>query len=346
MRPRQRVLRTLEFAGPDRPPRDLWALPWVHTHAADELRALQEAFPPDFARPSGVLGTGDRSAGRPNRRGSYTDEWGCLWHCAEDGVVGEVKGPPLADWSALAGYRPPWEVLRRADWSAADRWGREHPEQADRFLLAGTSIRPFERMQFLRGTEGLLIDLAYGTAEVRLLRDMVHEFFLAELDGWCRTGVDGISFMDDWGSQKALLISPAAWRDFFKPLYRDYCNRIRSAGKKVFFHSDGHIEAIYGDLIEIGVDAVNSQLFCMDIEALGRRHRERVTFWGEIDRQRVLPFGTVLDVRRAVARIRRALGDAAGGVIAQCEWGKDAPAENVRAVFEAWQEPLDKLLAD
>ena len=105
-------------------------------------------------------------------------------------------------------------------------------------------------------------------------------------------------------------------------------------------HSDGHISAIYEDLIEIGVDAVNSQLFCMDIEDIGRRFRGRITFWGEIDRQQVLPFGSVDDVTNAVARVRRALDHGNGGVIAQCEWGKNNPAENIRAVFDAWMEPV------
>ena len=88
------------------------------------------------------------------------------------------------------------------------------------------------------------------------------------------------------------------WRELFKPLYRDYCRLIRGAGKKVFFHSDGQIAAIYEDLIEVGADAVNSQLFVMDIEELGRRFKGRFTFNGEIDRQWVLPRGTVEDVRR------------------------------------------------
>jgi uroporphyrinogen-III decarboxylase len=145
--------------------------------------------------------------------------------------------------------------------------------------------------------------------------------------------------MDDWGAQHQLLISPEMWRAIFKPLYAEYCEIIHGAGKFAFMHSDGHITAIYPDLIEIGVDALNAQLFCMDIESLAERFQGRITFWGEIDRQQVLPFGTPNEVKAAVRRVRRALDDGTGGVIAQCEWGNDVPAENVAAVFEAWQEP-------
>ena len=138
------------------------------------------------------------------------------------------------------------------------------------------------------------------------------DFFCREMELWAATDVDGVEFMDDWGSQQTLLISPEAWRDLFKPLYRDYCDILHARDKFVFFHSDGNISDIFPDLIEIGVDAINSQLFCMDIELLSEYFRKRITFWGEIDRQRILPFGTQEDVRAAVHRVRQSLDFGSG----------------------------------
>ena len=233
------------------------------------------------------------------------DEWGCVWTAAEDGVVGEVKTAQLEDWSALDSFQPPWEVLERATPDNINRTQETNLKSDNpKFLNAGSTVRPFERLQFLRGSENLYMDLAYDSAELRRLMDMVHEFYVKEIQGLARTAGDIIGFGDDWGSQKTLLISPDMWRHYFKPLYKQYCDIIRGAGKKVFFHSDGNITSIYEDLIEIGINAVNSQLFCMDIEELGRRFKGRITFWGEIDRQHVLPFGTVDDVYRAVGRVR------------------------------------------
>ena len=213
--------------------------------------------------------------------------------------------------------------------------------QSEKFMLVwGTAIRPFERMQFLRGTEALFIDLAYGTAEVMQLREMVHEYCLRELELWAQTDVDGIAFMDDWGAQDKLLISPTMWRSLFKPLYAEYVDIIHAAGKFAFMHSDGHIAAIYPDIVEMGVDAINSQLFCMDIEKLAQEFKGKITFWGEIDRQNLMPFGTVEEVKEGVRRVRRALDDGRGGLIAECEWGIDVGAQNVAAVYDAWAEPL------
>jgi uroporphyrinogen decarboxylase len=340
MTSRERVFRTLEFRTPDRAPRELWTVPWVGWYRPNELAALLERFPMDFAG-CGVLAESDRASGQVGRKGTYTDAWGSVWHVAEDGVVGEVKEPPLADWSALAHFQPPWEMIRRADLDAANRACEKNlAEGGPKFMHGGTTIRPFERMQFLRGSENLYLDLGYECAEFFRLREMVHDFGMQELGLVVKTGCDSICFMDDWGSQTALLISPAQWRRIFKPLYRDYCDMAGKAGKKVFFHSDGWILDIYEDLIEIGVDAVNSQLFCMPIEEIGRRFKGRITFWGEIDRQQILHFGKPPDVWKAVARVRRAMEDARGGLIAQCSWCRCAPYENIAAVYEAWEQPL------
>lgn len=188
----------------------------------------------------------------------------------------------------------------------------------------------------MRGSEALFVDLASGSRELTHLLEMLHEFYCREMRLWAATDVDAVSFMDDWGSQHSLLISPKMWRSVFKPLYRDYCDILKSRGKYVFFHSDGFIEDIYPDLVEIGVDAINSQLFCMNIERLGDQFAGKITFWGEIDRQHILPFGAEEDVRKAVQRVRTALDRGNGGVIAECEWGIQVPARNVAAVFDEW----------
>jgi uroporphyrinogen decarboxylase len=340
MTSRERVQRTLRFQHPDRAPRELWALPAIHWFRQDEWEEVTARFPFDFTGPRFRYGESRRARGEPSRPGFSVDEWGSGWEVLEAGRIGEVKQPALPDWSALDRYQLPWELLLEADFSEVNQSCAE----TDLFVRAGTLVRPFERMQFLRGSENLFLDLAYGVPEVYRLRDQLHEFFLAELRLWAKTDVDAISFMDDWGAQAALLVSPDLWRSFYQPLYRDYCDLIHAAGKFVFFHSDGHIAAIYPDLIEIGVDALNSQLFCMDIEGLAAQHKGKVTFWGELDRQWLLPCGTPDEVRAAVRRVRAALDDGCGGVIAQCEWGLKDPVENILAALDEWQQPRERLL--
>jgi hypothetical protein len=332
---RERVRAALTFQHPDRTPRDLWALPYVTLFRQAELDDLLRAYPRDI---TGVQATPGLtiSAEQLAQPGHYTDEWGSGWHVAEAGVIGEVKAPALADWSKLDHFQPPWHLLSSRSRDAINRSCAE----TDKFVLSEATVRPFERLQFLRGSENLFMDIAYDRAELRRLLAMVHDYYLKDIDNWCQTDVDGVMLMDDWGTNQRLLIRPQVWREMFKPLYKEYCDRIHAAGKFVFFHTDGHTAAIYDDFIEIGIDAINSQLFVMDIEDLARRYKGKITFWGEIDRQYALPFGTPDEVRAAVLRVRRALDDGSGGVIAQCEWGKDNTRANIETVFKTWLEPL------
>jgi len=148
---RERVTRALRFEKPDRAPRDLWTLPGIAMFRQDELEEMRQRFPRDLAHPAARYGRGTRESGTRHVVGTSTDEWGCVWHVAEPGVAGEVKGAPLAEWSALDTLRPPYEILEQADLSQVNRSCAE----TDRFVLAGTTVRPFERMQFLRGSQAL-----------------------------------------------------------------------------------------------------------------------------------------------------------------------------------------------
>jgi hypothetical protein len=100
-------------------------------------------------------------------------------------------------------------------------------------------------------------------------------------------------------------------------------------------HSDGNISAIYPHLVELGLDAINSQVFCIGLEKLAP-FRGRITFWGEPDRQHLLPHGTRTEVGAAVRQMHEMLWADGGGCIAQCELSVGANPENVRQVFETW----------
>lgn len=71
---------------------------------------------------------------------------------------------------------------------------------------------------------------------------------------------------------------------------------------------------------------------------LAKKHKGKITLWGELDRQHIQPFGNPQDVKKGVKRIRDAFDDRKGGVIAHCTWGKGDSTENISAVYEAWEE--------
>jgi len=319
----------LEFNRPARIPRLMGLLPWATTHHGAEVKRIQARFPDDiegcpyFCKP--VQGIGD-----PYGLGTYVDEWGCTFVNRQDGIIGEVKESLVKTWEDLALVKEPLNALTVNIGQVTD-----FCRHSERFVMAPCCPRPFERLQFLRGTENVMLDLATNSPELQVLLRKIHQFYLKEVELWSRTDVDGIMFMDDWGSQQDLLISPARWRDTFRPLYREYIEIIHAAGKKVLMHSDGHIMAIIPDLIELGLDALNAQVFCMDLDALGSRFRGRITFWGEIDRQQILPHGSREQIRQAVRRFTDCFFRQ-GGVIGQLEFGPSANPDNVYTAFETW----------
>ena len=269
--------------------------------------------------------------GDPYEPGTYVDVWGCRFTNFHRGVIGEVKNPGIKgeNWEDRGSFRIPEEYLK-LDVNAINTFCRN----TDRFVLAGDWARPFERLQFLRGTEQLYVDLILKPKGMYEVLEEVHDYYCRLLECWAKTEVDALWFMDDWGAQQALLVHPNTWKELFKPLYREYIDIAHRNGKKIFMHSDGYILEIFPDLIDIGLDAINSQIFCMGVEIL-HQFRGSITFWGEIDRQHLLPEGTSSQIKEAVRLVKKNLWYN-GGCIAQCEFGAGANPDNVYEVFAAW----------
>jgi uroporphyrinogen decarboxylase len=343
MTPKEIVKRTLEFNSPERVPRHLWYLPWAKVNHPEKLKKIQTLYPDDIVSSPGFYTKLSEEVqhfydddGPAHLPGLFTDEWGCTFLNKQKGLIGEVKEPLIKDWSDFEKAIIPYDYLN-IDIDKVN----DFCKSSDKFILPGVTggsiPRPFERLQFIRGTENLYVDLIERPAEFNELLHKMHEFNIKILETWAKTNVDALSFMDDWGSQRSLLISPKLWREIFKPMYKDYADIAHKNNKFFFMHSDGYIMDIYPDLIEIGVDAVNSQLFCMDIKEIGLKYSGKISFWGEIDRQQLLPNGTPEEIINAVKLLKESLYKN-GGVFAQCEFGAGANPDNVELVFKTWNE--------
>ena len=334
MTSKELVKRTLEFRNTDgRVPRDLWTLPWATERYPDTMRRLNEDFGWDFTCVQPVYAQKEISTGDPYAVGESTDSWGCRFTNINPGAIGEVKTPLVRtdDWSDAGNVHIPEEWLT-FDPQQVNAWCAAHNEK---FLMTPTLARPFERLQFIRTTEELYVDLMDPPAGMLAFMEKMHDFYCRLIERWAQTDVDAISFMDDWGAQTDLLISPQMWDTYFRPMYRDYIDIAHRYGKKAFMHSDGHTLRIIPKLIDLGLDAMNAQLFCMGVDNL-RQFRGRITFWGEIDRQHLLPYGTLQQIDDAVQSVYDTLWQD-GGCIAQCEFGPGGKPENVLRVYEKWQ---------
>lgn len=339
MTSKELVLRTLEFRNTEgRAPRQLWTLPWATEHYPETMEQLRREFVWDFDNPKAQLQTPPLTRGDPYAIGTYTDEWGCVFTNIHGGVIGEVKHPIVTDddWADVGNVHIPEELLS----FDVEQVNASCAEKKDKFLFCGCCPRPFEQLQFIRGTANLYMDLLDPPRAMLEFLEKMHDFYCRLLTKWAETDVDALNMMDDWGSQNDLLISPALWDRYFRPMYRDYIEIAHSHGKKMFMHSDGHTLRIIPKLIDLGLDAMNSQIFCMGVENLAQ-FKGKLTFWGEIDRQNLIPYGTASEIDAAVASVRETLWQD-GGCIAQCEFGPGAKPENILEIYRAWERALPR----
>lgn len=329
------MLRTLEFKNTDgRVPRDLWTLPWAWSRYGDQIRSLLNDYPMDMGGPEIHYAQATIEQGDSCAVGEYIDAWGCKFQNIHDGVIGEVKVPQVQDDDWLDADK----VHFPEEWLSFDigQVNQSCRERSDKLLTSPNIARPFEQLQFIRGTVNLYMDLMDPPKAMLEFMEKMHDFYCRLAKKWAQTDVDALSFMDDWGSQNDLLIPPRVWEQYFQPMYKDYIDIAHSHGKKAFMHSDGHTLRIIPKLIDLGLDAMNAQLFCMGVENLAQ-FKGKITFWGEIDRQHLLPHGSLADIDNAVQSVFDNLWQD-GGCIAQCEFGPGGNPDNVREVYRKWSE--------
>ena len=330
MTSRELVYQTLSYKNYNgRVPRNLWRLPWIEINDPEGLRKLVSDFKWDITWAPAEYKQAPNTKGNPYRIGQHIDAWGCIFKNIHEGVHGEVEEALVKDddWNDVGNVHIPEEMLT-FDSDAVNRFCAN----TDQFIIAGGVANPFERLQYIRGSQNLFVDLIDRPEKMKEFVWRMHDFYCRLLEKWAKTDIDALQLMDDWGSQNSLLINPDLWEDMFKPLYRDYAEIAKTHNKKIFMHSDGYTLSIIPHLIEIGIDALNAQIFCMGIENLAQ-FKGKITFWGEIDRQYLLPHGTPEELDAAVDLIFNTLWDN-GGCIAQLELGPLGKTENARRVFD------------
>lgn len=289
-------------------------------------------FKDDFGGQYGVPKPEDIQG--PYAAGECTDEWGVGWQNDYHGMLGIPVVHPLADWERWKSYKLP--PTPGDDWYANTKKAIEESGHEHYVNLGGVNL--FERMQWIRGYDNLMVDIALDAEEAYLLRDAIVEREIEYLRKAADIGADGFHFGDDWGTQVSLIISPDTWRKFYKPAYARMFETAKSGGAHVHFHSDGVTWTIMRDLVDAGADVLNVQHSIMDMNAIAREFGGKTAFRSDLDRQHILPHGTRDEIRAHVKEVFQALGSYNGGLIGHGEVAPDVPLENIRAMFEAWRE--------
>jgi len=224
-----------------------------------------------------------------------------------------------------------WPTVVEQDQSKIIDFRRRH----ENYYVGSGSIQVFETAWKMTGMPRFLVGMIKNDPLITRILDELFRISTQQAILAAEAGVDFIYNGDDVGSQNNMIVSPELWRRHLKPRYATMFREIRRRGAFVMFHSDGWIEPIIPDLIEIGVNVLNPiQPECMDLAKLKKLFGDKLCFDGTIGVQSTLPHGTPEEVAQEV-RYRIKICGPTGLILGPTHSIQpDVPVSNILAMYE------------
>ena len=345
MTPRERIMATINRLPVDRAPVDLWCTPEV-LDSLREYTSIEDEFEVYYKLGiDKIVWIFPGYAGRyfdPNDSGEIT-MWGVPTRMVKAGLATyqEYIDPPIGD------YEDPSQLETYHSWPDPDKFDYEGAKALAKrarswdFATIGPWISHFEIYCQMRGLENALMDtvafpefLDATLDHIDSIQTVMLERMLKELGD----DLDIVFISDDMGMQRNMLISLDSWEQFFKRRLKNWCDLIHSYGKKVLYHTDGAVLPLIPKLVECGIDILNPiQHVCpgMDTAGLKERFGNDLIFHGGIENQRILPMGTVEEVREETRACLETLGKGGGYICCSCHNAQaGTPVENILTMIE------------
>lgn len=315
MQGRERVRRAVLFQSPDQIPHDL-PEPW----GSDFVNVWPGADP----------------NWKPKVEGE--DEWGSVWTKDPSGrTMGQVKVHPLEDYARLDDFPMP-------DYSLLGRYAELKKtiaaNKSDKFVMASVPLSFIHRLEYLRGHVAGWTDPYEHPAELERLLDKLVDVAMVSIKQFADLGAHGIMSCDDWGLQDRPMLSPAIFKQFWKPRYARVYGFAREQGLLTCLHSCGHIADLLDDFIDAGLQVIQmDQQENMGVDELARRFGGRICFWCPVDIQQTMQKGSLDDIRAYAKKLIDSFGRFNGGFISKWYPAPEAVAhskDKIDAMAEAF----------
>jgi len=346
MTSRERVLRTLRREKADRVPKMIYyPLPFGQYFVDIAKKNIGDKNPVDFLNLdiSGFVSCGDTKKifdattffkEEIEIKGTL-NEWGGVW-----------QGDHISPQYPMENYTTSKEVEEYPfpDVDADYRW-KDLPGEIKNIKASGYpaiqryECGTFEQLWELRGMENIMMDFLSEPEYLLPLLEKVSDLKAKIAANYAKAGVDIVWTGDDLGSESSMLIDPETWRKFLKPCSEKIVQAAKAVNPDVLvaFHSDGHMEPVIPDLIEIGVDVLHPvQPECMDINKIFKKYGQDISFWGTIGCQHTLATGSAKEVRTEVQDRLDNIPESGGLLIAPSHFiYPPTPWENIMTFVEA-----------
>jgi uroporphyrinogen decarboxylase len=340
MNSKERVRTTLDHKQPDRMPVNVTFVPEIAKKLREKFNISGDVGA--YMGNDAVTAPGGFETSYYQEAEQYVCRYGVKWMNVYNqfGAYTEMVEHPLAgSKSKLAGWNVPdynepsqYDALREQ----VKRYGKE------KWVVGTITCTIFETAWGLRGLEQLMIDMMEDEEYTSELFDKVMEFPLHAGLKYIDLGVDMVWIGDDVAMQTGMLISPALFRKYLKPRFARIVSEYKKRNKdiKVMYHSCGNPTKVIDDLIEVGIDVLHSlQPSAIDLAATKKQFGDRISFWGGVDIQKLMPMGTPEQIKAEVKRLIDTCGRDGGYVLAPAHHIQaDTPLENIFALYEAVEE--------
>ncbi|MFC1461164.1 uroporphyrinogen decarboxylase family protein [Verrucomicrobiota bacterium] len=285
-----------------------------------------------------------------------TDIWGVKRTRVSARLNGGTEIYEEVEQSPLAAAATVKEIKDYAHWPSPDWFDYSAVEsQCDEIRARGrvvvfmgdrlNRVAQLKPAMYLRGLEQIFMDTAMRPEIAHAVFARIREFYSCYLQRILQAAkgkLDIVLTGDDFGSQNGLLISPDMWRAFIKPGFAEYVGLIKNHNTKVMHHTCGSVVELIPDLIECGLDVLQSvqpEAANMSLADLMATFGDQICFHGGISIQRTMPFGAPDDIRTEVRNITDLVKTRGGYVLCTSHnIQADTSVANVQALMRAFLE--------
>ncbi|MFC1718500.1 uroporphyrinogen decarboxylase family protein [Candidatus Poribacteria bacterium] len=215
-------------------------------------------------------------------------------------------------------------------------------QRRDSFTNIGLGGGVWEICWHIRGFENALMDTALNPEFFRELVQLAADQIIAYIELARDVPADGMMLGDDWGGQQGVLLGGELWREYMKPQWARIIGAIHDTGKYAINHSCGSVAEIMPDIVEIDLDILENlqpETAGMDPYELKRKYGNKITLWGGLGSQSIIPFGTPEGLRTEIRKLCTEMGRGGGYILSTTKGVMhDTPPENAIAVYEAFIE--------
>ena len=289
-----------------------------------------------------------------NGENEYTDVWGVTFKSPKSGLYFDVIHSPLENAKTIEevqAYRFPKLGELANNLGVADRVEKLR-QNTDYATVGSFGSSIFMKVQQIRGYSKVLEDMLIDEDIANYLMDKVLDIRIQLADlliDACGSNLDIIEMADDISGQDGPLVSPPLYRKMIKPRTQKLIEFIKSkSDAKILYHSCGDVFPMIEDFIEIGVDILNPVQVAAkemgDLDRLKNKFGNRLSFWGAIDSQYLLPNASPQEVCDAVRHTVNVLGNAGGYVLCTSHnIQSDVPIENILAMYQTAKKSINGL---